>query len=125
MWLGNSNSCDDRVMLGFEAESRGSSEHHGGGSWRVEGFRAASPIVMVVESGTVWIMDQRGVRHTLNAPSVVAWDMGEWVAYGSEGPAKIKDYWAPRMSETGFHPCGPVDASRGLPPEWADPDHLR
>lgn len=103
-------------MLRFEANSRGSSGHHGDGSWWVEGFRAAGPIVMLVEDGSVWVMDQQGVRHALDAPGVVVWDTGDWVAYGSEGPAKIKDYWAPRASETGFHPCGPMGAPRGLPP---------
>ena len=109
-------------MLKFEANSHGSAEQHGSGSWRIKGFRAASPIVMVVESGSVWVPDQGGVRHTLNAPSVVAWQTGEWVAYGSDGPASIKEYWAPRVSESGFHPCGPEDAPRGLPPEWAESD---
>jgi len=65
------------------------------------------------------IANQQGVRHALNAPSVVVWDTGEWVEHGSEGPAEIKDYWARRVSGTGFHPCGPGDAPRGLPPQWA------
>jgi hypothetical protein len=106
-------------MLRFEANSRGSSEHLDDGSWWVEGFRAAAPMVMVIEDDSVWVVDQQGVRHALNAPSVVVWDTGEWVEYGSEGPAKIKDYWARRVSGTGFHPCGPGDAPRGLPPQWA------
>lgn len=105
-------------MLRFEANSRGNFEHHGDSSWWAGEFRAAAPIVMVIEDGTVWVMDQEGVRHALKAPSVVIWDTGDWVAYGSEGLGKSKDYWAPRVTETGFHPCGPVDAPRGLPPEW-------
>ena len=106
-------------MLKFEANGSGSAEHSG--HWRVEGFRAAAPVVMVVERGSLWVMDQQGTRHPLHAPGVVSWDTGEWVAYGSEGPSATRDYWAPRMSETGFHPCGPVDAPKGAPPEWADP----
>jgi hypothetical protein len=101
-------------MLRFHANSRGSSRPDG--NWWVEGFRAAGPIVMLVEDGSVWVMDQQGARHALDSPGVVVWDTGDWVAYGSEGPAKVKDYWAPRVSEIGFHPCGPMDASRGLPP---------
>jgi hypothetical protein len=103
-------------MLRFEVNSRGSSEHHGHGSWWVEGFRAAAPVIAVIEDDSVWVADQQGARHAVNAPSVVAWDTGEWVQYGSEGPAKIKDYWAPRVADTGFHPCGPEDAPRGVPP---------
>lgn len=80
---------------------------------------------MVVERGSVWVMDQQGGRHELDAPGVVAWETGEWVAYGSDGPAAFKDYWAPRLSEAGFHPCGPVDAPRGSPPGWAEADDLR
>ena len=103
-------------MLSFEASARGNAEH--GADWQVIGFRAAAPVVMVLEDGSLWVVDQNGVRRTLNAPAVTTWDTGEWVAYGAEGPAKFKDYWAPRVSETGFHPCGPVDAPPGLPPEW-------
>jgi len=106
-------------MLKFEANGSGRAEHSG--NWRVEGFRAAAPVVMVVERGSLWVMDQQGTRHPLHAPGVVSWDTGEWVAYGSEGPSATRDYWAPRVSETGFHPCGPVDAAMGAPPEWADP----
>jgi hypothetical protein len=102
-------------VLKFEANSRGGSQHLGDSSWWVEGFRTAAPMVMAIEDGSVWVVNQEGVRRTLNAPSVVVWDTGEWVEYGSEGPAKIKDYWAPRVSRTGFHPCGPEDAPRGLP----------
>jgi hypothetical protein len=105
-------------MLRFEADGSGSAEHHG--IWQVEGFRAAASVVVVVEGGSLWVLDQQGTRHELNAPGVVAWDTGEWVAYGSEGPVTFKDYWAPRVSEAGFHPCGPVGAPKGLPPEWAD-----
>jgi hypothetical protein len=94
-------------MLRFEANSHGNSEHHGDGSWRIEGFRAAGPIVMSVEGGSIWVIDQQGARHALDSPAVVVWDTGDWVAYGSGGPAKVKDYWAPRVSDIGFHPCGP------------------
>lgn len=97
----------------FEANARGSGEHHSDGVWRVEGFRAAAPTVMVIEDGSVWAVDQQGVRRTLNAPSVVIWNTGEWVEYGSEAHAKIKDYWAPRVSDSGFHPCGPEGSPRG------------
>lgn len=110
--------CDDRIVLSFEANAHGGGEHRS--DWQVVAFRAAAPTVMVLEDGSLWIMDQEGVRHTLNAPSVVSWDTGDWVAYGSEGRTKFKDYWAPRVSGTGFHPCGPTDAPRGLPPKWAD-----
>ena len=36
---------------------------------------------------------------------MVAWDTGEWVQYGSDGPVKIDDYWAAQVADTGFHPC--------------------
>ena len=118
-WPSPDDACDDQVMLTFEANGRGSSEHHGDGSWRIEGFRAAAPVVMAIEDGSIWVVDQQGVRHAVTGPGVVVWDTGEWVEYGSEGPAKTKDYWAPRVSGTGFHPCGPVDAPRGVPPQGA------
>ena len=107
-------------MLRFEAAAHGSAQQRG--IWRTVGFRAAAPVVMVVESGSVWVMDQQGVQHSVNAPGVVTWDTGEWVSYGSDGPATLKDYWASRVSDTGFHPCGPIDAPKGTPPEWAASD---
>lgn len=123
MWPGSTNACDDRIMLSFEASARGRGEYRRGG-WRVVGFRVAAPHVLVLEDGSLWVTDQEGVRHTLDAPTVVIWDTGEWVSYGSEGPAKFKDYWHPRVSETGFHPCGPPEAPPGLPPQWADQPEL-
>jgi hypothetical protein len=110
-------------MLRFEVGARGSAEHNG--IWGTVGFRAAAPVVMVVESGSVWVMDQQGDQQVVNAPGVMVWDTGEWVSYGSDGHATVKDYWASRVSDTGFHPCGPINAPKGTPPEWAESDRPR
>jgi hypothetical protein len=105
-------------MLTFEAStSRGIT----GGSWKLEGYRAAGPVVMVIEHGSIWVADQHGVRQRLGAPGVVMWDTGDWVQYGSDGPTELKEYWAPRQSAIGFHPCGPVDAPRGTPGQEQGP----
>jgi hypothetical protein len=103
-------------MMSFQVHASGRVDHHG--TWQVEGFRASSPIVMVLEEGSIWVTNQQGDRQTLGATGVVVWDTGDWVEYGSEVPARFKDYWAPRVSSTGYHPCGPIDAPPGLPPGW-------
>jgi hypothetical protein len=51
-------------------------------------------LAIVIEDGSCWVTDQQGDRHVLNAPSVVAWETGEWVQYGLEGPGMIRDYRA-------------------------------
>jgi hypothetical protein len=76
----------------------------------MDGYRAAGPVVMVIEEGSIWVLDQHGTQQELSAPGVVIWDTGEWVEYGSENPARTAYYWAPRVSDTGFHPCSPDDA---------------
>jgi hypothetical protein len=107
-------------MFMFKAQSQGSSRQQDSGTPRIDavkvGFRASAPVIIVVQDGSAWVMGQQGEVHTLKAPSVVGWDTGEWVAYGHDGPGEILDFWAPRVSETGFHPCGPEDAEPGSPP---------
>jgi hypothetical protein len=39
-------------------------------------------------------MRQDGSREEIAAKSVVEWDTGDWVEYGSNGPLKTCNYWA-------------------------------
>jgi hypothetical protein len=71
------------------------------GEGRVHGLRAPGRIVMVVREGSGWVRLQDGTRENLTATSVVVWEPGEWVEYGSnagEG-CKTESYWADDLSE--------------------------
>ena len=61
---------------------------------QVVGYRAPGPGVLVVQEGTGWVMRQDGSRENIDAKSVVMWDTGDWVEYGSDGAFKTCDYWA-------------------------------
>jgi hypothetical protein len=50
----------------------------------VEGFRAPGRLVLVVRGGT-WVGREDGTRETAEAQSVVIYDAGDWVEYGSDG----------------------------------------
>jgi hypothetical protein len=65
------------------------------------GFRAPGHMIMVVRDGSGWVMNQDGVPEPVDAVTVVAWDAGDWVAYGSDGSGEFKAdlYWATDMTE--------------------------
>jgi AraC-like ligand binding domain len=73
------------------------------GPWRerrAHGLRAPGPIVMVVREGTCWVRRDDGSRVDLDAQSVVVWEPGEWVEYGSDGGGfEVERYWAEDLSE--------------------------
>jgi hypothetical protein len=49
------------------------------------GFRAPGRMVLVVREGTAWVQREDGTRETAGARSVVTYDVGDWVEYGSDG----------------------------------------
>ena len=51
----------------------------------VEGFRAPARMVLVVGEGTAWVQREDGTRETIEAESVVIYDVGDWLEYGSDG----------------------------------------
>lgn len=68
---------------------------------RAYGLRAPGHIVMVVHEGSGWVLRQDGTREDLSAESVVIWNPGDWVEYGSDSGGKFKSesYWAADLSE--------------------------
>ncbi len=50
---------------------------------RAHGFRAPGTIVLVVQEGTGWVMRQDGSRETVEEKSVVIFDTGDWLEYGT------------------------------------------
>jgi hypothetical protein len=56
---------------------------------------------MVVREGSGWVLLHDGTRENLTATSVVIWEPGDWVEYGSntgEG-LKTESYWEKDLSE--------------------------
>ena len=49
------------------------------------GFQAPGRMVLVVHEGTAWVQREDSSRETVGARSVVMFDAGEWVEYGSDG----------------------------------------
>jgi hypothetical protein len=72
-------TADDHPLLTASSLPPGRGEHRG-------------DLVIRSRTARFGVTDQQGVWHAQDAPGVVVWDTGDWVAYGSEGPAKIKDY---------------------------------
>ena len=95
--------CDPEVMQTFTAKRV---EHEDcppfpGGWGRKHGIRAPGRIVMVVREGSCWVQLQDGVRENLTAESVVIWEPGDWVEYGSDSGEGFKadSYWQDDLSE--------------------------
>jgi hypothetical protein len=84
----------------FAVERWGSQDDHSPRGSRIYGFQAPGPGVLVVHEGLGWVRRQDGARATIQAKSVVVWNTGEWVEYGSDGGGfKVEDYWAADLSD--------------------------
>ena len=79
----------------------GAAPHPQAGSFQIDGYRSPGPGVLVVEEGTGWVRRADGRRHDVSGPTVVMWDTGDWVEYGSDGPFpfRTRDYWAATLPE--------------------------
>jgi len=64
------------------------------------GFHAPGRMVLVVHEGTAWIRRADGTRETADARSIVIYDPGEWVEYGSDGSGGA--FQAELHGEAGF-----------------------
>ncbi|HSR85271.1 MAG TPA: hypothetical protein VLM11_13935 [Streptosporangiaceae bacterium] len=81
-------------MRWFEVRESRSSASTPGGKFRVLGRQAPGAGVLVVQEGTGWVTGQDGTREAVSAKSVVVWDAGDWVEYGSDDALKAEEYWA-------------------------------
>ena len=86
-------------MHAFKVMAYEHGAHRPLGNFRVVGHRAPGPGVLVVKEGTGWVLGQDGSREDIDAMSVVTWDTGDWVEYGSDGGFKTDGYWAAQESE--------------------------
>ena len=92
------------IMRTFKATRSAHTEMHptqGALESRAWGFQAPGSIVMVLQEGTGWVLRQDGSRETIEAPSVVIFDTGDWFEYGtnSNNGFKIDSYWETDFSE--------------------------
>jgi hypothetical protein len=83
----------------FEVREHGSYGGSPGTKYRALGRRAPGAGVLVVQEGAGWVMRQDGTRAAISARTVVMWDAGEWVEYGSDGGLRAEEYWAAREPE--------------------------
>jgi hypothetical protein len=66
------------------------------GQGRGHRFQAPGRVVMVLHEGSGWVRGQGGTIEVIRAKSVVTWDEGEWIEYGSDGSCEFKAelYWS-------------------------------
>jgi len=81
-------------MFTFKVKAWGQADYAGPGKSQIVGYRAPGRGVLVVQEGTGWVARQDGSRENIGAKSVVMWETGDWVEYGSDGGFKTCDYWA-------------------------------
>jgi len=89
-------------MRTFKVKAHGHGEvkaHPAMTAFQIAGYRAPGPGVMVVQEGAGWVRRPDGSREDISATSVVMWDTGDWVEYGSDGALKTRDYWAATVPE--------------------------
>ena len=63
--------------------------------YQVVGHRAHGPGVLVLEEGSGWLIAENGSRQEISAKTVVMWDAGDWVEFGTNNSSlfKFRDYW--------------------------------
>jgi len=49
------------------------------------GFQAPGRMILVVREGTAWVQREDSTCETVGAKSMVTFEAGEWVEYGSDG----------------------------------------
>jgi hypothetical protein len=57
-------------------------------------------MVLILQSGLGWVMGQDGSPMEIAGKTVVFWDRGDWVEYGTEGAAdsEVEVYWSSDLS---------------------------
>jgi hypothetical protein len=86
-------------MRRFEVREYRASGGTPGSKHQVLGRRAPGAGVLLVREGTGWVLSQDGSREAISAKTVVMWDAGEWVEYGSEDGLRAEEFWAAQEPE--------------------------
>jgi hypothetical protein len=80
-------------MRRFEVRQHQTNTGGPGAVYRALGRRAPGAGVLIVHEGTGWVAAHDGGRHSIAARSVVTWDTGDWVEYGSDDGLTAEEYW--------------------------------
>jgi hypothetical protein len=81
-------------MLSFQVKEHGSGSCTPGTKAHVLGRAAPGNGILIIQDGSAWVARQDGTRAVVNAKSVVFYDAGDWVEYGTNDWFKAEEYWA-------------------------------
>jgi len=81
-------------MLSFQVKEHGTSSCTAGTKTHVLGRAAPGNGVLIIQDGSAWVARQDGTRAAVNAKSVVFYETGDWVEYGTSDWFKAEEYWA-------------------------------
>ena len=86
-------------MLSFQVEEHGTASCEPGSNTRVPGRVAPGNGVLIIRGRSAWVARQDGTRAMVNARSVVFYEAGDWVEYGTSDWFKAEEYWAVSEAE--------------------------
>lgn len=81
-------------MLSFQVKDHGTSSCTPGGKTHVLGRVAPGNGVLIIQDGSAWVARQDGTRASANAKSIIFYEAGDWVEYGTSDWFKVEEYWA-------------------------------
>lgn len=85
---------EDDLMLSFQVKEHGTGSCTPGSNTRVPGRVAPGNGVLIIQGGSAWVARQNGTRAAADARTVVFYEAGDWVEYGTGDWFKAEEYWA-------------------------------
>jgi hypothetical protein len=98
-------------MLSFQVKEHGTGSCTPGSNTRVLGRVAPGNGVLIIQGDSAWIALQDGTRAAADAKTVVFYEAGDWVEYGTSDSFKAEEYWAVSEFEGAAEPR--LDAAFG------------
>lgn len=95
-------ACEDDLMLSFQVKEHGTGSCTPGSNTRVVGRVAPSNGVVIIQGGSAWIACQDGTRAAADAKTVIFYEAGDWVEYGTSDWYRVEEYWAASEPEGAF-----------------------
>jgi hypothetical protein len=87
-------TCENKLMLSFHVKEHGTGSCTPGTKAHVLGRTAPGNGVLIIQDGSAWVARQDGTRAVVNAKSVVFYEAGDWVEYGTSDWFKAEEDWA-------------------------------
>jgi len=81
-------------MLSFQVQEHGTSSCTQGTKTHALGRVAPGNGVVIIQDGSVWVAGQDGTRTAAKAKSIIFYEAGDWVEYGTSDWFKVEEYWA-------------------------------